>query len=76
MEALAGSGVWFGMVIGFIAGAAFQSARHAVQNLRKTQESIPGLKKTASAGRIRAALWLLAIASYAVIVLLAVVNLR
>jgi hypothetical protein len=76
MEALAGSGVWIGIVVGFIAGAAFQSFRFALQNLRKTRESIPALKKTVSNTRRRAGFWLLAGLSYAVIVLLLVVNIR
>jgi hypothetical protein len=76
MEALAGGGVWFGIVVGFVAGAAFQSFRFALQNLRKTQDSIPALKKTVSGTRRRAAFWLLAGLSYAVIVLLVVVNMR
>jgi hypothetical protein len=76
MEALAGGGVWIGIVLGFIAGAAFQSFRYAVQNLRKTKESIPALKQTVSGTRRRAGFWVLAGASYAVIVLLVVVNVR
>jgi hypothetical protein len=76
MEALAGGGVWLGIVVGFIAGMAFQAFRHALYNLRRTQESVPGLKKTVSQTRNRMAFRLLAVASYAVIVLLIVINVR
>lgn len=76
MEALAGGEVLFGVVVGFIAGAAFQSFRFAVQNLRKTKDSIPALKKTVSSTRRRAAFWLLAGASYVVIALLILINIR
>lgn len=76
MEALAGGGVWVGLVIGFIAGMAFQRARQAVDNLRKTRETIPGLRKTASGMRWRAAGWLLGVAAYAVIVVLVVVRIK
>jgi hypothetical protein len=75
MEALAGSGVWVGMVIGFLAGVAFQAFRQALQNLRKTRESIPGFKKTVSGTRRRAAFWLLVSGGYAAIVLLVIIQL-
>jgi hypothetical protein len=76
MEALAGGGVLFGIVVGFVAGAAFQSFRFAVQNLRKTRESLPGLKKTVSVTRRKAAFVLLALVSYAVIAMAIAVNIR
>jgi hypothetical protein len=65
MEALAGGGVWIGMVIGFGAGMAFQAARQAIQTLRKTQESIPALQKTAALTRVKRVVWLLVVAGYA-----------
>jgi hypothetical protein len=74
MEALAGGGIYLGMVIGFVAGMAFQAARNAIQNLRKTQESIPGLKNTASGARLKGARWLLFGVVYAGLVLWAIIR--
>jgi hypothetical protein len=74
MEALAGGGIYLGMVIGFVAGMAFQAARNAIQNLRKTQESIPGLKNTASGARWKRIGWLLAGVAYAGLVLLVIIR--
>jgi type III secretory pathway component EscT len=76
MEALAGGGIYLGMVIGFVAGMAFQAARHAIQNLRKTRESIPGLKDTASGARLKGARWLLFGVLYAAFVLFVIVRIR
>lgn len=74
MEALAGSGVWLGLAIGFLAGVAFQRARQAWDNLRKARDAMPDLRKNVSGSRRRAALWILLGAGYAVVVLLVVIN--
>jgi hypothetical protein len=76
MEALAGGGVWVGLFIGFLAGMAFQRARQALDNLRKTRDTIPGLKKAASGTSWRAVGWLLGVTAYAVAVLLVIVYIK
>lgn len=76
MEALAGGGIYLGMAIGFLAGMAFQRARHAIQNLRSTQESIPGLKNTASRARWKRIRWTMFGAAYAASVLFVIIQLR
>lgn len=76
MEALAGSGIYLGMAIGFVAGMAFQGARYAIQNLRKTQESIPGLKDTAAGARWKRARWMVIGVVYAAFVLFVVTQIR
>jgi len=76
MEALAGGGVWVGLFIGFAAGMAFQRARQALDNLRKTRETIPTLRKTASGARWRALRWLLIFGAYAVMVVFVIVYIR
>lgn len=67
MEALVGVALLVGMFLAFKAGTAVQALRHAVDTLRKTEASIPGLKKTASSTRWRSWGRLLLMASYVVI---------
>jgi hypothetical protein len=43
---LAGGGVWVGLFIGFWAGVGVQVFRRALQDYRKTKESLPSLKRT------------------------------
>jgi uncharacterized membrane protein YjjP (DUF1212 family) len=73
MELLAGAGVWIGLVIGFVAGFAVAVFLRALQDFRKTKESLPSLKKTMRGTRRRAAYRMLGLAGYAALVLVVVV---
>ena len=55
MEILANVTVWAAAFVAFWAGMGVQAARTAVQNLRKTEESIPALRKTKRDTRFTAA---------------------
>ena len=46
MGVLASATVWAAAIVAFLAGMAWQAAATALQNLRRTQESLPGLRKT------------------------------
>jgi hypothetical protein len=46
MGVLASATVWVAAVVAFLAGMAWQAAVTALQNLRKTKESLPGLRET------------------------------
>jgi ABC-type nitrate/sulfonate/bicarbonate transport system permease component len=54
MEVFASFTVWAAAIVAFIAGMAWQAAINALQNLRKTEESLPGLRKTKRDTRWRA----------------------
>jgi hypothetical protein len=75
MEALAGGGIWLGLVLGFIAGMAWQGLRQSLKNLRTAKESIPKLRQTASSSRWRAVKWTVIVIGYAAVVGFVVVRL-
>jgi hypothetical protein len=54
MEVLASFAVWAAAFVAFVAGMAVQSFVHALQNLRKTKETIPALRKTKRDARFTA----------------------
>ncbi|HEY8471485.1 MAG TPA: hypothetical protein VIL37_02480 [Natronosporangium sp.] len=54
MDILASLPVWAAAFFAFWAGMGVQAARTAMENVRKTEESIPSLKKTSRARRFTA----------------------
>lgn len=74
MEVIATGGLWLGVLVGFLAGIGFQSARQAVKAHRTAKEGLPKLKKDASSAETRGAVWLLAIGVYALLILVFVVR--
>jgi Trk-type K+ transport system membrane component len=74
VELLAGSGLWVGLLIGFWTGVGFQIFRRAMQDYRKTKESLPSLKRTMRDTRRRATSRIFVLAGAAALALIVVVN--
>jgi hypothetical protein len=73
---LAGGGIWVGLVIGFWAGVGAQVFRRALQDYRKTKESLPSLKRNMRGSQRRAVYRTMGLTAYAVVVLFVVIYVR
>jgi hypothetical protein len=76
MEVLATATVWAAAFFAFLAGMAVQAARHAIQNLRKTEDSIPALRKTKRDSRFTAGKRLLLALAVATVITMLIARLH
>jgi len=74
MEMLATPGILVGLLVGVPAGMAIQHARHLVRSYHNARTNLPAQKEVASSAETRGAIWIVAVAGLALLVLALVIR--